>query len=78
MGALRVAGDIAGKKVLVFGAGLLGLSCLAMCKEAGAAQIGIIDPDPARLHWGEKFGADTAYPIPENAPAAPTTGITPP
>jgi threonine dehydrogenase-like Zn-dependent dehydrogenase len=78
MGALRVAGDVAGKKVLVFGAGLLGLSCLAMCKEAGAVQIGIVDPDPARLHWGEKFGATAAFTFPENAaPAAPTTGITP-
>lgn len=65
MGALRIAGDITGKKVLVFGAGLLGLSCLAMCREAGAAQIGIIDPDPARLHWGEKFGADAAFAFPE-------------
>jgi putative phosphonate catabolism associated alcohol dehydrogenase len=88
MGALRVAGDIAGKKVLVFGAGLLGLSCLAMCKEAGAVQIGIVDPDPGRLHWGEKFGATAAFtfpgsstPITGTAPvpgsAIPTTGTTP-
>ncbi|HWK05128.1 MAG TPA: zinc-binding dehydrogenase [Puia sp.] len=60
-GALRVAGDIAGKKVLVFGAGLLGLSCLAMCKEAGATWIGVVDNEATRLHWGEKFGADAAY-----------------
>jgi len=65
MGALRVAGDIAGKKVIVFGAGLLGLSCVATCKEAGAAETGLIDNDPTRLHWGEKFGADVAYPYPE-------------
>ncbi|HEV3327463.1 MAG TPA: zinc-binding dehydrogenase [Puia sp.] len=67
MGALRVAGDIAGKKVLVFGAGLLGLSCVAMCREAGAAQIGIVDPDTTRLAWGEKFGADAAFTFPESA-----------
>jgi alcohol dehydrogenase len=65
MGAIRVAGDIAGKKVIVFGAGLLGLSCLAMCKEAGAAEISITDIDPGRLHWGGKFGATAAYPYPE-------------
>jgi threonine dehydrogenase-like Zn-dependent dehydrogenase len=65
MGAIRVAGEISGKRVLVFGAGLLGLSCLAMCKEAGAAAIGITDTDPTRLHWGEKFGATAAYPYPE-------------
>lgn len=75
MGALRVAGDMAGKKVLVFGAGLLGLSCLAMCKEAGAVQTGIVDPDPGRLHWGKKFGATEAFTFPEVA--APTTGTTP-
>jgi alcohol dehydrogenase len=77
MGALRVAGDIAGKKVLVFGAGLLGLSCLAMCKEAGAIQIGIIDPDPNRLHWGEKFGADAAYSFPEPATLTPDEAVSP-
>jgi alcohol dehydrogenase len=70
MGALRIAGDIAGKKVLVFGAGLLGLSCLAMCREAGAAQISIVDPDPTRLHWGEKFGADAAFTSTEPAAEA--------
>ena len=67
MGAIRVAGEISGKKVLVFGAGLLGLSCLAMCKEAGATAIGITDIDPTRLHWGEKFGATAAYSYPEGA-----------
>ena len=70
MGACRVAGEIGGKRVLVFGAGLLGLSCLAMCKEAGAAHIGIVDPDHARLHWGKKFGADDAFTVPPLNPAA--------
>ncbi|HEX9511940.1 MAG TPA: zinc-binding dehydrogenase [Puia sp.] len=71
MGALRVAGDIAGKKIMVFGAGLLGLSCLAMCKEAGAAWIGVIDQEATRLHWGEKFGANAAYASPEPADGSP-------
>jgi len=60
-GALRVAGDIKGKRVLVFGIGLLGLSCLAMCKEAGAVSIVAIDTEAARLDWAEKFGADANY-----------------
>lgn len=63
-GALRIAGDIAGKKVLIFGAGLLGLSCVSMCREAGAIEIGITDPDAARLAWSEKFGADSTYSYP--------------
>jgi putative phosphonate catabolism associated alcohol dehydrogenase len=60
-GALRVAGEIAGKKVLIFGAGLLGLSCVAMCREAGATLIGLIDTDATRVKWGKKFGADDTY-----------------
>ena len=68
-GALRVAGEIKGKRVLVFGAGLLGLSCLAMCKEAGATWIGATETDETRLQWGAKFGADELYQIPaEGAP----------
>ncbi|MES2774604.1 MAG: zinc-binding dehydrogenase [Bacteroidota bacterium] len=68
-GALRVAGTIANKKVIVFGAGLLGLSCVAMCKEAGAAWIALTDTDTTRLQWGEKFGTDAVYKFPENDPA---------
>ena len=60
-GALRVAGIITNKKILIFGAGLLGLSCVAMCKEAGAAWIGIMDIDEQRSHWATKFGADNIY-----------------
>jgi len=62
MGALRVAEQIQDKRVIIFGAGLLGLSCVAMCKEAGAQWIGLIDNDNTRLHWGSKFGSDEVYP----------------
>lgn len=65
-GALRVAGDIAGKKVLVFGAGLLGISCVAMCKEAGAKWVGLIDNDETRLAWGPKFGASEMFTFAQN------------
>jgi alcohol dehydrogenase len=61
MGALRIAGEIKNRKVLVFGAGMLGLSCLAMCKEAGASWTGLVDRDNNRLQWGEKFGAGESY-----------------
>jgi len=57
-GALRIAGKIKDQKVIVFGAGLLGLSCLTMCREAGASNIILIDTDASRLQWGTKFGAD--------------------
>ena len=61
VGALRVAGSVAGKRVLIFGAGLLGISCVSMCREAGAAFIGLIDKDISRLVWGKDFGADETY-----------------
>ena len=61
MGALRIAGDIKGKRILVFGAGLLGLSCVAMCSEANSGRIGIVDRDSSRLIWGKRFGADNVY-----------------
>ena len=61
MGALRIAGNIAGKSVIIFGAGLLGLSCVAMCKEAGATNIALIDNDESRLKWNAKFGGDATY-----------------
>jgi putative phosphonate catabolism associated alcohol dehydrogenase len=63
MGALRVAGHIEGKKVLIFGAGLLGLSCVAMCREAGAVWVGLVDNDSSRVQWGERFGTDENYTI---------------
>ncbi|WP_114940128.1 zinc-binding dehydrogenase [Mucilaginibacter endophyticus] len=65
-GALRVAGDIAGKSVLVFGAGLLGISCVSMCREAGAKWVGLIDNDEVRLGWGPKFGADEIFTFAKN------------
>jgi putative phosphonate catabolism associated alcohol dehydrogenase len=65
-GALRVAGDIAGKTVLVFGAGLLGISCVAMCREAGAKWVGLIDNDETRLSWGPKFGAGEIFTFAQN------------
>ena len=46
---------------MVFGAGLLGLTCVAMCKEAGATWVGLMDSDPNRLTWGEKFGVNQTF-----------------
>ncbi len=73
MGALRVAGDVTNKSILVFGAGLLGLSCVSMCKEFGAAKVGLIDPDAHRFSWGKKFGADNSYEFPDKGVPYPWT-----
>jgi putative phosphonate catabolism associated alcohol dehydrogenase len=65
-GALRVAGDLSGKKILIFGMGLLGISCVAMCKEAGASWIGVVDKEPDRMAWSKEFGGNDAFALPES------------
>jgi len=56
-GALRLAGEIQDKKVLVSGAGMLGVIACAMAGRAGASKIGVMDVDPNRLEIAQKFGA---------------------
>jgi len=56
-GAIRLAGTIKGKKILISGMGLLGLVSVAMCKEAGASEIIVTDIDDKRLALAKKFGA---------------------
>lgn len=59
-GALRIAGDIKGKNIMIFGMGMLGICCAAMCKEAGANWIGATDVADKRLQEGLLFGADAS------------------
>lgn len=60
-GALRLAGDITGKNVLVSGAGMLGVVACAMSKTAGAATVIALDITPERLHLAQQFGADVVF-----------------
>lgn len=53
----RHAGDVRGARVLVFGAGLLGLTATAMAHHAGARAVLVTDPDRRRLELASKFGA---------------------
>jgi putative phosphonate catabolism associated alcohol dehydrogenase len=69
-GALRLAGDVKGKRVLITGLGLLGVVCASICRDAGAAQIITADINPDRLDQSLSFGADQAYLLskdPDNA-----------
>ncbi len=59
-GALRLAGNLEGKVVLISGMGLLGMVCAAMCREAGASWIGAADISAGRLEAALQFGADEA------------------
>ncbi|MEO8268402.1 MAG: alcohol dehydrogenase catalytic domain-containing protein [Aureliella sp.] len=56
--ACRAAGNIQGARVLIIGAGLLGLTACAMVRTLGAESISVCDVSSQRLHWANRFGAD--------------------
>jgi L-idonate 5-dehydrogenase len=55
--AARMAGDIAGKRVLVTGAGPIGILCAAVASEAGAAEVVVTDLQGAVLEIAARMGA---------------------
>ncbi|MEU2653698.1 zinc-binding dehydrogenase [Streptomyces sp. NPDC007325] len=57
--ALDAAGPLSGRRVLVTGAGMLGLTATAMAATAGA-RVTAVDPDSHRRTQARRFGADTA------------------
>lgn len=56
MATLEAAGDLDGRRVLICGAGMLGVTAAAACAAAGA-RVRIIDIDPRRLELADRFGA---------------------
>lgn len=57
---LRTAGALVGRSVLIFGAGVLGLTACAMARTAGAANVLVCDPDADRRQRAIQFGATHA------------------
>ncbi|MFI7404512.1 L-idonate 5-dehydrogenase [Streptomyces sp. NPDC049541] len=57
--AVRRAGDVRGRHVLVTGAGPIGCLVVAAAKAAGADQVTVTDLLPAALEYGRIAGADT-------------------
>ncbi|MFC8247667.1 L-idonate 5-dehydrogenase [Streptomyces chartreusis] len=57
--AVRRAGDVAGRHVLVTGAGPIGSLVVAAAKAAGAAGVTVTDLLPAALEYARAAGADT-------------------
>lgn len=55
MATLEGAGELAGRRVLIGGAGMLGLTAVAACAEAGA-DVQVVDIDPGRLELATEFG----------------------
>jgi len=57
MAALRPAGTLDGATVLIFGAGLLGLTAATIARSRGARAVIVGDPDEDRLGRATAFGA---------------------
>lgn len=55
MATLEAAGDVAGRRVLIGGAGMLGLTAVAACAEAGA-DVQVVDRNADRLALALRFG----------------------
>lgn len=55
MATLEAAGELTGRRVLIGGAGMLGLTAVAACAEAGA-HVQVIDLDADRLTLASQFG----------------------
>lgn len=60
-GAMRMAGDVRDRKVLISGSGLLGIVCSAMCRTSGASTIYMADINPERLKLSLDFGVDRTF-----------------
>lgn len=63
--ALGVAGDLAGKRVLVTGAGPIGAICTALARLHGAAEIVVTDVHDFTLGVAERMGADRVVNVAE-------------
>lgn len=57
MATLEAAGPVAGRRVLICGAGMLGVAATAACDEAGA-DVRVSDVDPHRLELARRFGGE--------------------
>jgi threonine 3-dehydrogenase len=64
MATLEAAGDVAGRRVLICGAGMLGMTASAACAAAGA-RVRVSDIDRSRLDLVDGFGGtpDTGGPV---------------
>jgi alcohol dehydrogenase len=71
---LRCAGPIAGRAVLVLGAGVLGVTACAMARACGASAVLAVDQAPACLRRATSFGATHVFPsdaaLPEHVAGA--------
>lgn len=60
--AVRIAGDLTGARVVVLGAGTIGVLTAVAARRAGAATVVMTDNDPGKLARATRIGADAAVP----------------
>ena len=58
--AVRIAGEIKGSRVVVLGAGTIGVLCVVAALHAGAATVVVTDLDPGKLERAKRAGAHGA------------------
>lgn len=68
--AVTIAGDVAGKRCLVLGAGPIGLLAVAALLHRGAASVDVTDVHPEPLERAKALGADRTILVTEGAPEA--------
>ena len=61
--AVARAGDISGRKVVLFGAGPIGLLTLLSAKLAGASEVTVVDIAAAPLAFAKELGADSVVDV---------------
>ncbi|MEM7042585.1 MAG: alcohol dehydrogenase catalytic domain-containing protein, partial [Pseudomonadota bacterium] len=61
--AVKRAGDIMGRRVVIAGAGPIGLLVALAAKQAGAAEISVFDLAEPPLRKAEEIGADAVYKV---------------
>jgi putative phosphonate catabolism associated alcohol dehydrogenase len=69
--ASQLSGPLTGQSVVIYGAGMLGLTACAMAADSGAANITVIEPLPHRRRLALEFGASqTLEPSVATSPTA--------
>jgi L-iditol 2-dehydrogenase len=73
--ACRRGGVAPGDRVLVTGAGPIGLVCMLVAKASGAAHVTVTDVNPARLAVAARLGADATVAVSGLDPAAAAAAV---
>lgn len=68
-GAFRLAGNVKDRRVLIAGAGMLGILACAFAHHSGATSVGAMDIDAQRLETAKRFGADYTIEVRRNIDA---------